>query len=286
MQRETRWWTIRKIAKLGISGMWNVEFTDLWLGDQFCSLMYSISNVYFIGCFYRRWSLLSSAYDPLAQEAWSTCGIPRNWGGYYLLGMLPFLARFVQSLRRYRDSKLPGQLANAGKYGMGMVQYFFYCYWRHQGIGKSYILFCFTATVNSLYGGAWASFLTDMAVDWSMCQPYARYPLLRRELVYKSHILFYYFALVSNLSIRFIWLIYIFSGKASIELCTFIAAMLEMLRRVQWNFYRVENKHIINTDEHRVTRELPLPYSFHADPNEDEAYIARLQLRKRIARLS
>lgn len=41
---------------------------------------------------------------------------------------------------------------------------------------------------------------------------------------------------VSNLSIRFIWLIYICTGEASVELRTFIAAMLEMLRRVQWNF--------------------------------------------------
>jgi len=37
---------------------------------------------------------------------------------------------------------------------------------------------------------------------------------------------------------------------------------LEMLRRVQWNFYRLENEHLGNMDQYRVTREVPLPYAF------------------------
>ena len=49
---------------------------------------------------------------------------------------------------------------------------------------------------------------------------------------------------------------------------------------------RLENKHLSNTQEYRVTREVPLPYSFDVHPSEKEEYIARLQLRKRLARLS
>ena len=49
---------------------------------------------------------------------------------------------------------------------------------------------------------------------------------------------------------------------------------------------RLENKHLSNTQEYRVTREVPLPYSFDVHPSEEEEYIARLQLRKRLARLS
>lgn len=120
--------------------------------DQFCSLVYTLSNLYFVGCFYTRFSinfpsstvqssinpesalhpanftipyqvgssaansafhsLLSSAYAPQAQEAWSTCGVAQNWGWYYLLGILPFVVRVVQNVRRYWDSKLPSQLFN------------------------------------------------------------------------------------------------------------------------------------------------------------------------------
>jgi len=35
-----------------------------------------------------------------------------------------------------------------------------------------------------------------------------------------------------------------------------------MLRRWQWNFYRLENEHLGNMDQYRVTREVPLPYTF------------------------
>ncbi|KAH0832144.1 EXS family-domain-containing protein [Lanmaoa asiatica] len=318
MWGRTRWWTIRKIAKLGASGMLEVEFTDVWLGDHFCSLVYSLSNLYFVGCFYTRFSnnlpgstvqlnsesslyasfldnatsphqaessvpdsafrsLLSSAYAPQAQEAWSACGVAQNWGWYYLLGMLPFLVRLVQNVRRYWNSKLFSQLINAGKYGMGMMCYFFYCYWRHQNFprtGDSYILWCFTTTVYTIYGCAW-----DVFMDWGMGKPHARYPLLRPELVYKSQISVRF--AVSNLCIRFTWLAYIFVDEANFELYTFIIAVLEMLRRVQWNFYRLEHKHLHNTGLHRITREVPLPYSLDAHDIEEEA-----RLRKRMARLS
>ena len=58
------------------------------------------------------YSLNSGAGDLHSQEAWSACGATRNWGWYYVLGTLPFLVRFVQSLRRYWDSKLHTHLIN------------------------------------------------------------------------------------------------------------------------------------------------------------------------------
>ena len=73
----------------------------------------------------------------------------------------------------------------------------------------------------------------------------------------------------------------------NITLRTFIAAFLEMLRRWQWNFcgyfvvyaslcshdrclVRLENEHIGNTDQYRVTREVPLPYSFDEVEHESD----------------
>lgn len=146
------------------------QFTDFWLGlvykvfprciflslhsDQFCSLVYSFSNLYFIGCLYTRYfpnvpsyattspspslsmatlkvlprylfssslverdgglipEVLSSAYDPDIQHAWDTCGTEHNWAPYFVLATLPFMVRFLQSLRRYWDSKLPTHLIN------------------------------------------------------------------------------------------------------------------------------------------------------------------------------
>lgn len=303
----SRWWLVKSVARLGISGLWSVEFTDFWLGDQFCSLVYSLSNFYFVGCFYSHYfpnvpsyaiaesisspdknssmagfprtrfssqtsslvqrDTFSSAYNPAIQEAWTTCGTELNWGPYFVLAALPFLVRFVQSLRRYRDSKLPTHLINAGKYGMGIVYYLCYFLWRRDGEtdgGTSFILWCLSAVLYAIYGCAW-----DFLMDWSICKPSAKYPLLRRELVYTSQIPVYYVALVSNFVIRFLWVFYIPSWP-HFTLRSFVAGILEMLRRVQWNFYRLENEHLGNMDQYRITREVPLPYSFDNPQHEDD----------------
>lgn len=71
---------------------------------------------------------------------------------------------------------------------------------------------------------------------------------------------------------------------------SFIVAFLEMLRRWQWNLreftptlqyfvcvlmqslVRLENEHIGNIDQYRITREVPLPYQDYkvADEGDDE----------------
>ena len=98
----------------------------------------------------------------------------------------------------------------------------------------------------------------------------------------------------------------------NITLRTFVAAFLEMLRRWQWNYcgcsssiacpcarylhtfsqVRLENEHIGNTDQYRVTREVPLPYSFDDvehesddDADEDENFARRNSWRKKPVRM-
>ncbi|KAG2067850.1 EXS-domain-containing protein [Suillus decipiens] len=298
----SRWWLIKGIARLCVSGLCRVEFTDFWLG---------FSNLYFIGCFYSRYfpyvpsdpnasstsgSLLGlntsmtvvsrffsssqmsslvprdevkvwSAYDPAVQDAWKTCGPESHWGSYFVLAMIPFLLRLMQSVRRYKESKLPTHLINAGKYGMGTVNYLCYYLWKRDGGtdgGASFMLWCLSAVIYSLYGCAW-----DFAMDWSICKPRAKYPLLRRELVYTSQIPLYYVAMAMNFFIRFLWVFYIPSWPY-FNIRSFVTALMEMTRRIMWNFYRLENEHLGNMDQYRITREVPLPYSFDNPQNEDD----------------
>jgi len=117
----------------------------------------------------------------------------------------------------------------------------------------------------------WDSFnVQDLLMDWSLFKRPARFPLLRQELVYNNHVshppllclhnlLFKMFCRriisrswvfpktssfsftnhipqISNIILRFVWIIYIPTGGASMQLRTFIAAVLEVLRRWQWNF--------------------------------------------------
>ncbi|KAJ6487886.1 EXS-domain-containing protein [Mycena sanguinolenta] len=260
--KSSRYWLLRNVAKLLASGTRRVEFSDFWLGDQFCSLVFTLSNLNLVVCVY------ADGFN----SNWNHCGSSsRFWPLSFALGILPFLVRVLQSIKRYSDSGLETHLINAGKYGSGIVSYLCYFIWRHKGgYGNSFVAWVIFQTIYSIYASSW-----DFLVDWSILRIDAPHPLLRKDLVYSNHVYLYYFAIPSNILIRFIWVIYIPPQGPDMMLRSFIGGFLEMTRRIQWNFFRLEAEHIGNVDQYRVTREVPLPYSldgprgYDADDDED-----------------
>lgn len=249
--RPSRFWFLKNTGKILLSGLWHIEFTEFWMGDQFCSFIFTFSNFYFIGCVYANGSLKS--LDP----NWETCSsITQRWPAVFTLASLPLLFRLLQSIRRFVDSKHVMHLINGGKYGTGIISYLCFYIWRQQGpYGTSLGFYFFSNLMYSVYSLSW-----DFLMDWSLFQPQARYPLLRKELVYPTP--FYYIAIVLNIVLKFCWLSYLPPNGPSFFIRTFICGLLEMLRRWLWNFFRVENEHLGNVEQYRVTREVPLPYSF------------------------
>jgi len=243
----SRWWFIRSTWKLLLFTRKRVEFADFWMGDQWCSLTFTLSNLYFVGC----------AYQANWDNVWNTCNLGWRWGLPFFLTSLPSIIRLIQCIKRWADSGLKIHLINGGKYTSSIVAYVAYYMWRHNGGQRDhyFVIWCMFATINSTYTSSW-----DLTMDWSLLRPHAKYKFLRTELVYTRYIPAYYFAIVSNVFIRFIWVWYIPKGGLSSTLRAFIFAMLEMVRRVQWNFLRLENEHLGNADQYRVTREIPLPY--------------------------
>ncbi|KAJ7276064.1 EXS family-domain-containing protein [Mycena haematopus] len=162
------------------------------------------------------------------------------------------------SFRRYADSKLPMHLINAGKYGAGIVSYLCYFIWRHRGqYDAAFTCWCL---FNLLYTAL--ALIWDFLVDWSILRPRSRHWLLRQDLVYTNYIFMYYVAIVTNILIRFLWVFYIPVNGPDTMLRSFIVGLLEIVRRWQWNFYRVENEHLGNVDQYRVlTRDAPSPYA-------------------------
>ena len=89
----------------------------------------------------------------------------------------------------------------------------------------------------------------------------------------------YYFALATNLAIRFTWILYIPTSGPSLTVRAWLIAMVEIFRRWQWNFclnifliacvlcadpcvtaVRLESEHLGNMDQYRIMRELPMLY--------------------------
>ena len=113
--------------------------------DQFCSLVFTLGNLYYVACVY------ATGLDP----EWRRCTTNHGpkWGVAFWLASLPLLARLVQSVKRYVDSGLVTHLINVracfsifcvvqksrrprtqgGKYGSGIIQYLFYYLWRSNG---------------------------------------------------------------------------------------------------------------------------------------------------------
>ena len=117
-------------------------------------------------------------------------------------------------------------------------------------------LFIVCATINSIYCSIW-----DLAMDWSLLNPYAENPFLRDVLGYKSPGL-YYIAMIIDPVLRFNWVFYaIFSSELQHSaLLSFFVGFSEVCRRAMWTLFRVENEHCTNVGRFRASRDVPLPY--------------------------
>lgn len=91
-------------------------------------------------------------------------------------------------------------------------------------------------------------------MDWSLLNPYAKWPFVRDSVGFKNKWV-YYLAMFLDPIIRFSWVFYIIYApgnsnelKAQSQMLSarlsFIAALLEVLRRFMWSFFRVENEHV------------------------------------------
>lgn len=189
-RRRARYWLLRVLFRVLTPGISRVEFIAFFMADELNSLTYSIQNLMFIGCcFGKHWP----------GNANSVCPIGSTWP-YALLATLAPLSRLIQCLKRWYDSRLWIHLINAGKYCSTILTAWLYMHWRAGGSSKtaaSFAVWVLFACLNSIYTSSW-----DLVVDWSLLRP--GFKGLRPDLAF-GWPGFYYFAMVTNVLIRFIW---------------------------------------------------------------------------------
>jgi hypothetical protein len=117
-------------------------------------------------------------------------------------------------------------------------------------------IFIFCALINAIYSSVW-----DVAMDWSLANPYSKNPFLRDFLAFR-HRSVYYAAMIVDPVLRFSWIFYaIFAPDFQHSaLLTFLVSLVEVLRRGIWAIFRVENEHCTNVCSFRASRDIPLPY--------------------------
>jgi len=165
-----------------------------------------------------------------------------------LFSIIPAAWRFLQCLRRARDSRDKAQLINAGKYSTTfLVALFSSLRANIKSIPAFEYIWIICIITSTCYTSYW-----DVFRDWGLGDK--NYNYLRKNRLYPNKM--YYFAIVSNLILRLLWTLTISPDSIGIvtnaNLFATILAGCEIFRRAQWNLYRVENEQLNNVGKFRA----------------------------------
>lgn len=274
--RNSRFWLMKHCYKCFTSPFHFVTFTDFWLGDQMNSLTTAFLDFQYFICFYATevdysdmWMEVKTVNSTSGAVPWGYVDIATGKdmcmsaaGVRSFVSIIPAMVRFLQCLRRYRDTKrVHPHLVNAGKYSTtflvvacgalnkwaekddpNVTSIFFYVW-----IG-SYIL-SFTYT-----------FLWDVFMDWGLIDPRApkEARFLREEMIYDSK-WYYYAAIFQDFVLRLSWVLNVSLGEAwtlDSDFLTTLTAPFEVFRRFVWNYFRLENEHVNNCGQFRAVRDI------------------------------
>ena len=190
-----------------------------------------------------------------------------KYGIRSIFSVLPAWFRFAQCLRRYRDTKLAfPHLVNAGKYSTTFFVVLFSGLYSAtvEWHGKEYkqnhaffYLWIISAVISSCYTLTW-----DLKMDWGILDSNAgENRFLREEIVY-AYKAYYYFAIVEDFLLRFVWTLTVSVGENPYfehkEVLVTLLASLELFRRFIWNFFRLENEHLNNCGQFRAVRDISI----------------------------
>ncbi|WYZ38346.1 hypothetical protein EsH8_III_000260 [Colletotrichum jinshuiense] len=242
--RSRRWFAYAH-WRLLLAGLYPVEFRDFFLGDIYCSLTYAMCNIELFFCIY------ANAWENPAQ---CNSTHSRLLG---FLGALPPIWRFLQCLRRYRDTRnIFPHLVNGGKYTMSILAAMSLSMYRINNTHGNLAMFITFSTINAIYTSIW-----DLFMDFSLLQPHSRHWLLRDITGLKKRWP-YYFVMVADPILRFAWIFYaIFTHDTQHStIVSFLVALAEVSRRGMWTLFRVENEHCANVAQYKASRDVPLPY--------------------------
>ncbi|KAI8528517.1 hypothetical protein RHMOL_Rhmol12G0154600 [Rhododendron molle] len=76
---------------------------------------------------------------------------------------------------------------------------------------------------------------------------------------------------VLNVLLRLVWMQTVLNFSVPfLHILTALVAVLEIIRRGIWNFFRLENEHLNNVGKYRAFKTVPLPFNYDEDGGKDE----------------
>ncbi|CAI0460661.1 unnamed protein product [Linum tenue] len=215
-----------------------ITFADFFLADILTSMSKVFSDL--------ERSVCRMVHRQVATIAWfeadSICG--SHSVAIPLVLVLPYLFRLFQCLRQYKDTRERTSLFNALKYSTAVPVIFLsalkYHVFPERWTNFYRPLWLVSSMVNSLY-----SFYWDVTRDWDL-SGFTRIFKFNRPSVW-SYILHgrkwvYFWVIGSNLILRCTWTYKLSAHLRHNYLTVFAITALEIFRRFQWVFFRVENE--------------------------------------------
>ncbi|XP_051122380.1 phosphate transporter PHO1-3-like isoform X2 [Andrographis paniculata] len=248
--KSSRYRFLSVIRNIILAPLYKVVMLDFFMADQLCSQVPMLREMEYVACYFITGSYKTEDY----QYCMSTTYY-RDLA--YAVSFLPYYWRAMQCARRWFDEGDTSHLTNLGKYVSAMLAAGAkVAYDRERGSGWLYLVVVMSS-VATMYQLYW-----DFVKDWGLLRLRSKNRLLRDELMLR-HKFIYFVSMGLNLILRLAWLQTVFHfkfEKVDYRVTMVFLAALEVVRRGQWNFYRLENEHLNNADKFRAVKTVPLPF--------------------------
>lgn len=233
----TRFYLLRTLWRI-VLPLQAISFSDFFVADILTSMSKVFSDL--------ERSVCRMVHRQVATIAWfeadSVCG--SHSVAIPIVLVLPYLFRLFQCLRQYKDTGEKTSLLNALKYSTAVPVIFLsalkYHIFPEKWTNFYRPLWLLSGVLNSLY-----SFYWDVTRDWDLSGFTRIFKFSRPHPL--SNVLFgqkwvYFWVLGSNLILRCTWTYKLSAHLRHNYLTVFTITALEIFRRFQWVFFRVENE--------------------------------------------
>ena len=243
-----RIYTMKLFRECIASIMIPIEFKHIWFMDQLTSLIGPMRDIEYTLCYY------NYVKNPF-QTRLEFCSDRRII--YLIIAIFPNLFRILQVSRQIIDeSKFLPYIFNIGKYTFNIIVATFSFLSNYSE--RYFIYWLITAFISGCYSSFW-----DLRMDFGYFEPGDKNWPLRDKTKYNRRTLCL-IAIPVNIVLRFLWMLSIsheiMQRIIRPEFLALILYTLEMIRRAQWNFIRVEYEHFELEKGYQISyyEELPL----------------------------
>jgi len=223
-----------------------VTFASVVVGDILTSFTRPLKDLVYSTCYFFELVVyfFNGSGGGLHAEIHYCQAIDSMWACSLVMAC-PYYFRFMQCLRRYRDSQDKQHLCNAGKYFSCMTITGVALLAPHS------IFWVLSYAVATTYCAVW-----DYKMDWGLDLKNK----LHRDHETYPRMMYLIFATL-NLFMRLTWAFATLtpsnSSNLSLEIVFFVFSAIEIYRRGQWAVIRLENEHLKNPSKFRATDWVP-----------------------------